>query len=85
MKTIITAVLIGVASSQAQAEGFYQMVVGDRPQSAQVGEQVHGDEFSPLYRTVSETSRALAIGEVRTHSVASKDNRTPLELQVFGS
>jgi hypothetical protein len=85
MKTMITAVLIGVASSQVQAEGFYQLVVGDRPQSTQVGVQNHGDESSPLYRTVTETSRAVAIGEIRTQSVVHKDDVTPLERQVFGS
>jgi len=83
MKTIITAVLIGVASSQAQAEGFYQMVTGDRPQSAEVTEQFHGDESSPLYQAVTEPSRAAAVGEIRVWSVASEV--TPLERQVSGS
>ncbi len=85
MKTIITAVLIGVVSAQAQAEGFYQMVVGNQPQSTQVGAQNHGDEFSPLYQTVTEASRAVVIGEFRTKSVARRNVATPLERQVLGS
>lgn len=87
MKTIITAVLIGVASIQAQADGFYQMVVDERTQPVEVGQQFHGEEHSPLYQVVTEPSRTVEVGEIRIWSVAGKnrDEGTPLERQVSGS
>lgn len=53
MKTTMATLLILLLNSQAQAEGFYQQVVGDAPQS--VTSDYSADttfSYSPLYQQV---------------------------------
>ncbi len=83
MKTILTTILFVIATSQANADGFYQAVVGNSPQSSQ---QVNGDStefsYSPLYNQVTSSVNVLASQE--SIGPRSEFTYTPLYLQVVG-
>lgn len=81
MKCLLTAIFLILTASQANADGFYQMVTGDRPAWG-TGTPSHITEFTPLYQRVTEDSRRLAMGE-NTKSV-TEWTYTPLYLQVTG-
>jgi hypothetical protein len=86
MKATITAIVLTLSAAQANAEGFYQMVVGNAPQADQgTATQVHREDFSPLYDQVTRESRKLANGEVRTGALIADADFTPLYRQVRGS
>jgi len=86
MKATVTLILLSMAAAQANAEGFYQMVVGNAPQAAPVSDrQSHGDSYTPLYEQVIRQSRAIAAGEVRDARLADSSDLTPLYRRVIGS
>ncbi len=83
MKSILTTILLVLATSQVNADGFYQAVVGNSPQADQ---QVNGEakEFSytPLYSQVTASAKTLASQE--SIGLRSEFTYTPLYLQVVG-
>ncbi|MBI1731800.1 MAG: hypothetical protein HYR49_03395 [Gammaproteobacteria bacterium] len=86
MKATVAVILLTLAAGQANAEGFYQMVVGNAPQAVQLSTgQSHGTNHSPLYEQVTSQSRAIANGESRTFTLAASSDATPLYRQVSGS
>jgi hypothetical protein len=86
MKATVAAIVLTLTAAQANAEGFYQMVVGNAPQADRgTASQVHRDDFSPLYDRVTRESRKLANGEVRTRTLIADADFTPLYRQVRGS
>ena len=86
MKATIAAIFLTLSTAQANAEGFYQMVVGNAPQADRgTATQVHRDDLSPLYDQVTHPSRNIANGEVRTGALIADADFTPLYRQVNGS
>lgn len=86
MKATIAVILLTLAAGQANAEGFYQMVVGNQPQAVQPSAgQSHATDYSPLYEQVTSQSRTIANGESRTFKLAASSDVTPLYRQVSGS
>ncbi len=87
MKMIIATILLALAAGQANADGFYQQVVSERPQSNQTQEisgAVTETTYTPLYLQVVGNSRDSfnqGKGVIRT---PSKTTYTPLYLQVVG-
>ena len=83
MQTILTTLIFDLEKSPVNADGFYQAVVGNSPQSSQ---QVNGNStefsYSPLYNQVTSSAKNLASQE----SIGSRSEftYTPLYLQVVG-
>ena len=83
MKTITATILLTLATSQVNADGFYQAVVGNSPQASQ---QVNADatdfSFTPLYYKITSSVKNLASRE----SIGARTEfaYTPLYLQVVG-
>jgi hypothetical protein len=82
MKTTIATIMILLLSTQAQAEGFYQQLIGNTPQSMTADNSVDTDfSYSPLYQQVtSHDSRFVS----ETGSLVKEFSYTPLYLQVKG-
>jgi len=84
MKTIITAILLVLATSQVNADGFYQAIVGNFPQSSQ---QVNSDStefiYTPLYNQITSSAKNLASQEII--GSLGEFTYTPLYLKVIGS
>ena len=84
MKTITATILLVLATSQVNADGFYQQIVGNTPQSSQ---QLIGDStelsYSPLYERVPASVESLVSQE--SIGPRSEFNYTPLYLQVVGT
>lgn len=83
MKTILTTIILVLATSQVNADGFYQAIVGNSPQSSkQVSNVVSETSYSPLYNQVTSSAKVLASQE--TIGPRSEFTYTPLYLQVVG-
>lgn len=83
MKTLITAGVIALAASQAQAEGFYQDVVSNnRAASVEIRVNAPSDFVSPLYQVVSG-ERAETTGMPTV--AGTKSSYTPLYRAVTGN
>ncbi len=84
MKTITATILLTFATSQVNADGFYQQIVGSAPQASQ---QVNIDStetnYSPLYTQVTSSVANLASQEKAGPS--GEFTYTPLYLQVVGN
>ena len=86
MKATVATIVLTLIAAQANAEGFYQMVVGNAPQTDRgAAIQTHGDDFSPLYDQVTRESRNIANDEVRNRALIADADFTPLYRQVKGS
>ena len=82
MKTILTTIILVLATSQVNADGFYQAIVGNSPQSSkQVSNVVSETSYSPLYNQVTSSAKVLASQE--TIGPRSEFTYTPLYLQVL--
>ncbi len=84
MKLTIATILLALAAGQANADGFYQQVVGNAPQSSQ---EISGEAteftYTPLYKEVVEPDD-IAKQEKEISRVASDFSFTPLYLTVTG-
>ncbi len=85
MKLTIATILLALAAGQASADGFYQQVVGNAPQSSQ---EISGEAteftYTPLYKQVVGRSGEIAKQEKEISRVASDFSFTPLYLTVTG-
>ena len=79
MKTIITTMLLLLAASQADAEGFYQLATAKMQKPAHAVNTNPGDfDYTPLYRqVVPESGRDGIIADPTT-----RFSYTPLYRQV---
>ncbi len=82
MKTSLTAALVVLLSSQVQASGFYQDIVGNAPQSHNDEYSVnHETVYSPLYeKVIAHDPRFVAEKGTRVENFSY----TPLYLRVTG-
>ncbi len=84
MKSTLLTILLALTASQANADGFYQMIVGNSPQS---GQEISGEPteftYTPLYNQVVRTSQEIAKQE--THGAPTEFTYTPLYQQVVGN
>ncbi len=81
MKTILTTIILVLATSQVNADGFYQAIVGNSPQSSQqVTSGSTEFSYSPLYNQVTSSAKVLASQE--SIGPRSEFTYTPLYLQV---
>ncbi len=80
MKLTIATNLLALAAGQANADGFYQQVVGDAPQSNQ---EISGEAteftYTPLYKEVVEPDD-IAKQEKEISRVAPDFSFTPPQL-----
>ncbi len=84
MKMTIATILLALAAGQANADGFYQQVVGNAPQSSQATSNVTTETtYTPLYLQVVGNRDAIDQGKVVIRT-PSKTTYTPLYLQVVG-
>ena len=82
MKTTIATIMVLLLGSQVQAEGFYQQLIGNTPQSMTSDNSVDTEfSYSPLYQQVisHETRMGRATG-----NLVKECSYTPLYLQVTG-
>jgi len=83
MKTMITPIFLVLAMGQANADGFYQHVIANSPQSSQ---QANGEAteftYTQLYHQVTSSAKRLIAQE----SIGSRTEftYTPLYIQVVG-
>jgi len=79
MKKTIATMILALAAGQASAEGFYQLVVGDAPQSDRdVSAPATEFAYTPLYlQVVGNTDFAGEVGRQ-----VPEFTYTPLYLQV---
>ena len=83
MKTITTGIFLVLIAVQANADGFYQQIVGNAPQASQsVSSQVAETTYSPLYKQVTASVAFHSAEE--TIGPRREFNYTPLYLQVVG-
>jgi len=83
MKTTLLTILLALTASQANADGFYQLVVGNSPQSSiQTSAKPTEFSYTPLYNQVVRTSQEIAKQE--THGAPTEFTYTPLYQQVVG-
>ncbi|MFQ5659280.1 MAG: hypothetical protein ACE5GZ_02570 [Gammaproteobacteria bacterium] len=80
MKTTIVAILFVLATGQANAEGFYQRVIGDHSPQAISGKATEFT-YTPLYKQVAGNPQEYA-GQGQTAS--TRDDFTPLYAKVMG-
>jgi len=85
MKKAIATAVLALVASQANADGFYQQVVGNSPQSGQeISPAATKFTYTPLYlRVVDESRQALDRGQT-IKSTATRMTYTPLYLKVIG-
>ena len=87
MKTILTTILLVLATSQVNADGFYQQVVSNWQQSTQAQEingSVTETTHTPTYmQAVIQSRQVFDQGKVVIRT-PSKTTYTPLYLQVVG-
>ncbi len=87
MKKTIAAILLALVAGQANADGFYQQVVSEGPQSTQTQEisgAVTETTYTPLYLQVVGNSRDSFNQGKDVMRTSSKSTYTPLYLQVVG-
>ncbi len=87
MKMIIATILLTLAAGQASADGFYQQVASNWPQSNQTQEisgAVTETTYTPLYLQVVGNSRDSFNQGKDVIRTSSKTTYTPLYLQVVG-
>ncbi len=83
MRTIISTALLLLLSSAVNADGFYQAVVGNAPQSSQqINSEIAETHYTPLYDQVTASLKYLAAKE--TVGPSGDFTYTPLYLQVLG-
>lgn len=83
MKTTLLTILLALTASQANADGFYQLVVGNSPQSSmQTSAEPTEFSYTPLYNQVVRTSQEIAKQETR--GAPTEFTYTPLYQQVLG-
>jgi hypothetical protein len=83
MKLVTTTIFLALVSIQANADGFYQQIVGDAPQA--VGQEFKATEtinYSPLYNKVTSSAADLAAEE--TNGAHTEFSYTPLYQRVVG-
>ncbi len=85
MKTTIATILLTLAASQANADGFYQQVIGNSQQHAQ---EIQGEAteftYTPLYRQVTKQSSEISKQEMENARVVPEFAYTPLYRKVTG-
>ena len=83
MRNIISTALLILVTGSVIADGFYQHVVGNSPQSNQ---QVNGEAteftYTPLYHQVTSSVKKLV--EQKSIGPRTEFTYTPLYLQVVG-
>ncbi len=85
MKTIILSSLLVLVAGQASAEGFYQSIVGNSPQSENAA-SIAATEFTytPLYNRVVGNPQRAADQKQQTEQLVSGTFATPLYAKVMG-
>jgi hypothetical protein len=82
MKMTLATIFLVLAASQANADGFYQQIIGNSPQSEQaMGNAQTEFTYTPLYRQVTENKMDFS------HQVVgglTEFSYTPLYLKVTG-
>jgi hypothetical protein len=83
MKSITTGIFLVLIAVQANADGFYQQIVGNAPQVNQgISSEVAETTYSPLYKQVTASVDIHSANE--TIGPRRAFNFTPLYLQVVG-
>jgi hypothetical protein len=83
MKSLTTGIFLVAVAVQANADGFYQQILGNTPQATQaVSSHSAETSYSPLYRQVTASVEKLSAEE--SVGPRSEFNYTPLYLQVVG-
>jgi hypothetical protein len=83
MKSITTGIFLLLVAVQANADGFYQQIVGNAPQANQgISSEVAETTYSPLYKQVTASVAFQSAEE--TIGPRREFNYTPLYLQVVG-
>ncbi len=85
MKKTLAITLLLLAIGQAQADGFYQQIVGDQPQSGQATGATTSFNYTPLYVQVMGKSRLNLNQDQKAVNTVSKTTYTPLYLKVTDS
>jgi len=64
MKLVTTTIFLALVSIHANADGFYQQIVGDAPQAVgQDSTATQTTNYSPLYNKVTSSVAGLAVEE----------------------
>jgi hypothetical protein len=83
MKIVTTTIFLTLVTLQANADGFYQQIVGDAPQAmTQEYNATEKTSFSPLYNKVTSSVAGLKAEE--TIGPRTEFSFTPLYQKVVG-
>ena len=83
MKKVLTSVVLILAAAQVNADGFYQQLIANTPQTDRAtSTKISEITYTPLYEQVRASVEQLAAGEV--HGPNPEFNYTPLYLKVVG-
>ena len=86
MKTIILTTILVLVAGQASAEGFYQSIVGNSPQSEyEVNSDATDFTYTPLYNRVSGNPQHAVDHKQQTEQLVSGTISTPLYAKVTGN